>query len=132
MFRDPPQNNMTWPGVLGGGYHYMKMNLKYLNTKGQLSNFDCHLGRGQLRDPNGKITGFVPNNFRVSLTSSFVIKSKETKNIQLIMNIEKWFDASHKIDFNNYGGIMENEKAMRSFCENGRHAFAIKISEYHE
>ncbi len=44
MFVNPPESFMFWPEKLGGGYHYMKFNGKWLNEQGQLSPFNCHLG----------------------------------------------------------------------------------------
>src|SRR5450830_1757272 len=48
-FTDPPERDMLWPDVLGGGYHYMKMNLKWRNdTMAQSLPFMFHLGIGQV------------------------------------------------------------------------------------
>jgi len=125
-FRNPPENLMAWPDVLGGGYHYMKINLKYLNHNGELSNFNCHLGTGQVRNNKGNITSFIQNSFCITLpNSSFVQNNSETKEVQLIMNLENWFNGANKIDFNNYGGIMDKQEVMKSFCENGAHVFSV-------
>jgi hypothetical protein len=129
-FKNPPENYMAWPDVLGGGYHYMKINLKYLNKTGDMSNFNCHLGIGRLKDDQGKTTGFEHNIFTVKLpVNALVITPGKPKELQVIMNIEKWFDAPNKMDFNNYGGIMDNQAAMKLFCENGLHVFSLKAVE---
>ena len=55
---------MFWPEMLGGGYHYMKMNMIWSDTSA-LNPFNMHLGIGQIYsslEPNvDSITGFVPN-----------------------------------------------------------------------
>jgi hypothetical protein len=126
MYRNPPENLMFWPDVLGGGYHYMKINLKYISKDGQLSHFNCHLGIGQVRDENNKITGFIHNNFKVCLPLSMKMDNSKDMSLKISMNIEKWFDVIHQMDFNQYGrGIMENQKAMKLFCDNGKHVFTV-------
>ena len=37
LFTDPPESEMFWPDMLGGGYHYMKLNGKYLDSEGRLA-----------------------------------------------------------------------------------------------
>ena len=128
MFVNPPESNMAWPDVLGGGYHYMQMNLKYLDNTNYLQPFNFHLGIGQTRSNDSTITGFVDNSFNVKLpNSSFVLQSHETKEIQIVMNIDRWFSAPNIFNFNNYGmmGIMENQVAQTMARENGQNVFSI-------
>ena len=47
MFVNPPEVNMMWPDVLGGGYHYMMINGKWENLQNQIEPFNFHLGIGQ-------------------------------------------------------------------------------------
>ena len=127
MFRNPPENLMFWPDALGGGYHYMKLNLKYVNQAGLLSHFNCHLGVGQTKNAKG-VTGFIHNDFQVSLPASFEVKKGKSVQLNIVMNVERWFDAVHQVDFNHYPrGIMDNQKAMQTFCENGRHVFDFSL-----
>jgi hypothetical protein len=120
---------MFWPDMMGGGYHYMKMNGKWLDTLNQLSPFNFHLGIGQTYDDEGNITGFVQNYFRVSLPGSFFLVEKNmTKHITIIMNIESWFDTPHAWDHNYWGGaIMMNQEAMQQAKENGYDVFAASV-----
>jgi|WetSurMetagenome_2_1015567.scaffolds.fasta_scaffold10645_2 hypothetical protein len=129
-FRNPPESIMFWPDILGGGYHYMKINIKYLNVNGEISNFNCHLGIGQTKDEHGKIDGFIHNCFSVTLpASSLIIRKGQTSKVEIIMNIEKWFDSPNIIDFNNYHGIMDNQKAMSAICANGKNVFSLIVKE---
>jgi len=128
MFTDPPESLMFWPQYLGGGYHYMKLNGKWLDTNGLERPFDFHLGIGQVYDPeSGAITGFIQNYFEVVVpASSFqVIKGQETV-IHLVMNIDSWFSSPHTYDHNVWGGdIMQKQDAMKLGCENGQDVFTV-------
>lgn len=125
MFANPPESDMFWPTVLGGGYHMMKMNGKWKTTTNDIDLFNFHLGIGQII--TGADTTFVHNNFNVSLpSSSFVLEKGQTKVIQIVMNIENWFKNPNTYDFNVWGGsIMQNQDAMQAVKENGHDVFSI-------
>jgi len=128
MFVNPPESNMAWPVILGGGYHYMQLDMKYLDSTNYLQPFNFHLGKGQIYNNNDSIIGFVDNSFNVKLpNSSFVLQSHETKEIQIVMNIDKWFSAPNIFNFNNYNmmGIMENQAAQMMARDNGQNVFSI-------
>jgi hypothetical protein len=132
LFTDPPESNMFWPDELGGGYHYMKLNGKWLNTNAMIEPFNFHLGIGQTYDTTGQVTGFVQNYFRVNcylaIYSSFIaqVRANEMNHLGINMNIESWFKTPHTWDFNQWGGmIMQNQEAMKTACENGFDVFGI-------
>ncbi len=134
MFVNPPERDMFWPEFLGGGYHYMKLNGKWL-ANGQTTEttpFDFHLGIGQIYySYPDSITSFVQNYFRVSLPGSgFTLTKGENKMIRLTMNVEKWFEEPNVFDFDVWGGyIMQNQEAMQVAKENGFNVFTIDITE---
>lgn len=131
MFVNPPEVNMFWPEILGGGYHYMMINGKWKDTTGFIQPFDFHLGIGQLYHGNtydvDSIYAFVQNYFTVSLPgSTFILNDNDTLTFQVTMNIEKWFENPHIFDFNQWGGaIMQNQQAMQIVKENGWDVFSI-------
>jgi hypothetical protein len=130
MFLNPPESYMFWPENLGGGYHYMKLNGKWLAASQQVTPFDFHLGIGQIYySYPDSITGFVQNYFEVALpNSSFTIAKDETKEIRLTMNIENWFRNPNIYDHNTWGGdIMQKQEAMALACENGGDVFGVVI-----
>jgi hypothetical protein len=134
-FPDPPERDMFWPEVLGGGYHYMKLNLKWKNNEmTDLMPFMFHLGIGQIYKGNvidpDSIIGYVPNYFIVRLPFYHGIKSGEVINHWGIkMNIEKWFDGSYAFDFAEYPmGIMQNQEGMFKATGNGRNAFDFEVA----
>lgn len=132
IFPNSPESNMFWPEQLGGGYHYMKLNGKYLDTAGVQAPFNFHLGIGQIYDTTGQVTGFVQNYFKVSfplaMMSSLqvIVKPGQTTALILTMNIESWFATPHTWDFNIMGGMMmQNQEALEKACENGIDVFSI-------
>jgi hypothetical protein len=134
IFPNPPEANMFWPEQLGGGYHYMKMNGKYINTGDTLAPFNFHLGIGQIYDTTGQVTSFVQNYFKVSfplvMMSSLLVDVKpgQTTNLILTMHIDSWFATPNTWDFNTMGGMMmQNQAAMHAACENGHDVFSIGV-----
>ena len=122
LFNDPPESEMFWPYILGGGYHYMKLNGKYLNSEGRLAPLAVHLGIGQNEDR----TEFYQNYFIVEFPIDFDVKANTENSIDLTMVIDNWFRYSNIINFNVYGSsIMQNQAAQQAFKENGQDVFKI-------
>lgn len=121
LFVNPPERDMFWPELMGGGYHYMKMNGKWVAAGDTVKAFNFHLGIGM--EMAGMQKTFVQNYFTVKLPLNFS-KGSRKRTIMIRMNIEKWFDEPHKWDWNLIGGhIMQNQQAMRNASENGKNAF---------
>ena len=120
-FVNPPQRDMFWPDILGGGYHYMKMNGKWQAEGDTIKAFNMHLGIGT----SDYGTSFVQNYFTVTLPLN--IHAGTLSNVFTItMDIEKWFAAPNVWNWNVTGGsIMENQVAMHQACENGANVFHI-------
>ena len=122
LFSDPPESEMFWPDVLGGGYHYMKLNGKYLNAEDHLAPLAMHLGIGQNED----CTEFYQNYFIVELPIDFHIAANAEIQLELTMVIDNWFRNPHTIDFNEFGShIMQNQTAQRLLNGNGKDVFKI-------
>ena len=122
IFNDSPESEMFWPYVLGDGYHYMKLNGKFVNSEGRLNPLAIHLGIGQNED----CTEYYQNYFIVELPIDLDVKANTENSIDLTMVIDNWFRYSHTIDFNVYGSsIMQNQAAQQAFKENGQDVFII-------
>ena len=122
MFRNPPQSLMFWPDVLGGGYHFMKLNGKYQNSENRLAPLAIHLGIGQ----NDDCTEFYQNYFIVELPIDFDVTANAKNQLDLTMVIDNWFRNPHTIDFNEFGShIMQNQTAQRLLNGNGKDVFRI-------
>jgi hypothetical protein len=124
-FLNPPESNMAWPQLLGGGYHYMMINGWFERGDTVSAPLNIHLGRGQIYQGStntvDSIIGFVDNHFQVMLSKSLLIKRDQTANLTLIMNVENWFEEPFIYDFNYWGShIMQNQAAMQMLKENGK------------
>jgi len=130
-FVNPPEVNMMWPDVLGGGYHYMMINGSWKDNSNVVKSFAFHLGIGQLYKSNviavDSIYAFVQNYFNVKLpNSTFTIEENKTRNIEIIMNIDSWFKTPYVYDHNYWGGaIMQKQPAMQMVKENGYDVFTV-------
>lgn len=129
FYPNPPENNMSWPAQLGGGYHYMKINGRWLNPAGGFTNFNLHTGIGQQRDANDNIIGFIDNSFEVSIPlNDFRIEKGESTVLPIEMNINEWFKNPNVFDFNIFGGsIMQNQAAQEILKANGSSVFKISL-----
>lgn len=125
MFVNPPEVNMAWPDMLGGGYHLLQINGKWKDTLQQIENFNSHIGLGRVI--NGNDTTFVDNSFPVKLANSgFTLEKNDTTKIQIIMNIESWYKTPFTYNHNHYGQmIMQNQEAMHVLSANGFDVFSI-------
>jgi hypothetical protein len=135
MFVNPPERDMFWPEFLGGGYHSMKLNGKWVEfgQTNQTTPFDFHIGRGQIYySYPDSIIGFVPNDFEVSLLKSgFTLSDGITQWISLEMDVGKWFEEPHVFDFDEWGGyIMQNQDAMQIAKENGANVFSTRLGGF--
>lgn len=132
MFVNPPEVNMVWPEVLGGGYHYLMLNGWWEDLQGVRQPYNFHLGIGQIYENNSglvpDITGFVHNYFTVNPNGGpFYIAAEGISELTLTMHIESWFQTPFIYDHNQWGGaIMQIQDAMYIGSMNGRDAFSIK------
>jgi len=134
-FLNPPERDMSWPDILGGGYHYMKMNMLWKKASmNQTSPFNFHIGIGQIYKGNvintDSILNYVQNYFYVSLpASAFSIENGQTKYMVITMNVNKWFTGNNEFDFADYMNMMmQDQTALNNACLNGRHAFTVRFS----
>lgn len=125
-FRNPPESFMFWPQVLGGGYHYMKLNGKWFDNEKNEKVFNFHLGIGQIYNENKEIVSFEQNYFNVNFPEPIEIENGFISNVDILMQVEKWFETPNTWDFNKLGGkIMQNQEAIKMACDNGHDVFKI-------
>jgi len=123
LFVNPPERDMFWPDMMGGGYHYIKMNGKWKSTGDVIKPFNFHMGIGMNMDG----TVFYQNYFTVTLPLN--MQTGSLANVFTVtMNIEKWFESPNVWDWNVIGGqIMMNQAAMHKASENGINAFQVSF-----
>ena len=124
-FSNPPERDMFWPEPLGGGYHYMKLNGKYLDGDGHLAPMNIHLGRGQ----NADLTEFYDNSFSVEIPVELTVTENGDNPLNLVMTVNNWFREPNLYDINAFGSaIMQNQDAQQALKENGHNVFSIKTN----
>ena len=106
-------NNMAWPAPMGGGYHYMRMEGLFQGDEGEAA-FLTHTGPA----------GGEDYSFDVSLPLSLYIAG-ESLEVEVIMNLNEWYDSPTIYDFNNRGGIMSNAEAQLILQTNGATVFSV-------
>lgn len=123
-YPNPPENNMSWPSFLGGGYHYMKINGRWQNAEGVVCPFNLHTGRGC--DVDGNVKDY---NFMVTLpTSDLCFTADHLSVLYLQMDVQNWFRSPYVFDLNEYGGsIMQNAEAQEVLQSNGWDVFTIQL-----
>jgi len=127
LFLNPPERDMFWPDIMGGGYHYMKMNGKWEALNGESLPFNLHLGIGMGSDINGNDV-FYHNFFPVKLDlENCTLEGNQVKpSLRFTMNINSWFTTPYTWDWNITGGqIMQNQEAMHTAASNGKDAFTV-------
>ncbi|MDR2972108.1 MAG: hypothetical protein LBU83_09305 [Bacteroidales bacterium] len=129
-FVNPPESNFSWPNYMGGGYHYMQINGRFLNKEGKITNMNIHTGIGQIYNGNNEVTEFVQNFFTVNLPVKFSINEDNTTILTIDMEILRWFDTPNVYNFDEYGtAIMQNQHAQQMLKENGGNVF-VEIMKY--
>ena len=123
-FLNPPENNMSWPQTLGGGYHYMKINGRWKDGNGIMQPYNLHMGKVEKSDSPQE---FADNVFIVTARlSDFAITEGNTSTVTINMDINKWFESPNVYDFNVFGGaIMQNAEAQKILAENGKDVFSV-------
>jgi hypothetical protein len=102
--------NMAWPDMMGGGYHFLKMEGYYKDNTGRFG-YAVHLGK------NSHLVKIA------LLKKSFSIEGN-TVSLDLGMNIAEWFKNPAVYDFNIDGNFtMNNDSAMIKIATNGSDVF---------
>ncbi|MBI2272049.1 MAG: hypothetical protein HYU69_17050 [Bacteroidetes bacterium] len=108
-----PENiNMQWPQMMGGGYHFLKLEGYYKDSSGTYG-YNMHLGTNNCL-------------IHVKLYKPITISTDTKTPVSIVMNINEWFRDPHVFDFNVDGNyIMGNAVAMKKIAENGTDVFSF-------
>lgn len=105
-------SNMQWPQLMGGGYHFLKLEGNYKDTQGTYG-YTMHLGTNNCLIP-------------IKLFRAITISKDAETPITLTMNVNEWFKNPHLFDFNTDGNnIMGDSLNMKKIAENGVDVFTI-------
>ncbi|MCF6342879.1 MAG: hypothetical protein L3J31_08760 [Bacteroidales bacterium] len=116
-FPNPPENNMEWPLAMGPGYHYMKLEGKFDST-GIVKNYQAHTGQSMGN----------PYYFTVSLPGVGFSCDCSSVNIDIFMDINKWWESPNTFDLNNMSAVMGNQEVQQKLKENGNDVFTAKVN----
>lgn len=111
------------PDMLGGGYHYMQFDGKYLDNNAMEANFNYHAIRAV--DNPGANPTFPQDTFFTVNLGAVAISDNTTFNIE--MNIAEWFKGPNTWDLNQLNTVlMPNSAAQILMSENGRNVFSLE------
>jgi hypothetical protein len=117
-------NSATWnvPAMLGGGYHYMQMDGKYINSSNVESSYNYHVIRA-VDNPGSNPTFPQDTFFEVSLGEITLTGATE---ITIAMNIAQWFKQPNTWNLNEYNQmLMPNSTAQILMYQNGQNVFNL-------
>ena len=121
-------NSASWnvPPMLGGGYHYMQLDGKFMNNIGNEAGYNFHAIRAA--DNPGPNPSFPQDTFfEVSLGPLTVPEDNE---ITIVMDIAQWFKQPNLWDLNLYNQmLMPNSTAQILMYENGQNVFQLNSIE---
>jgi len=105
--------NMGWPDVMGGGYHFLKLEGHWMDSSKKLG-YAMHIGNN----------GFL---IRAGAKANIEVNGGKTANRKLMMNINEWFAHPNTYNLAADGVYsMGNAPLMKKLSENGVDVFSIE------
>lgn len=105
--------NMGWPDVMGGGYHFLKLEGHWIDSSRKLG-YAMHIGNN----------GFL---VRAGVTTNIEVQGGKTISRKLMMNINEWFAHPNTYNLATDGVYsMGNVQLMKKLSENGGDVFTIE------
>jgi len=121
-------NSESWnvPSILGGGYHFMQMDGKFLTADNEEQGYNYHAIRAA--DNPGETPSFPQDTFfRVDLGAVTVRGDAE---VNIAMNIAEWFKNPNSWNLNEYNQmLMPNSEAQIMIYENGQNVFTLTLND---
>lgn len=114
--------NFNVPEMLGGGYHFMQFDGKFLDINKQEIGFNYHTIRAvDATEPNN--LKFEDTSFEVDLG---IINIKENTTIEIKVNIAEWFKNPNTWNLNELNTVlMPNFEAQKMMSANGKTVFSL-------
>jgi hypothetical protein len=104
-------NDMFWPEQMGGGYHCLKLEGRYLDSEENLRGFALHVGTN-----NALVDIHLESPFEISFTDH---------SPSLRMDINEWFENPMDFDLNDGNYSMGDSLLMYQLKENGSSVFTL-------
>ncbi|MDT0558585.1 hypothetical protein RM697_08005 [Ichthyenterobacterium sp. W332] len=110
------------PDMLGGGYHYMQLDGKFINSSMQEQGYNYHAIRA-VDNPGANPTFPQDTFFNVNLGTITITEGTE---VEVKMNIAEWFKNPHSWDLNVLNQmLMPNSATQIIISENGESVFSL-------
>lgn len=121
-YLDLNSESFNIPEMLGGGYHYMQFDGKFVNSSSTEQGYNYHAIRAV--DDTGINPTFPQDTFfNVNLG---VIEITDGIEIEVKMNIAEWFKNPHAWNLNTFNQmLMPNSTAQIMMYENGQSVFSL-------
>lgn len=114
--------NFNVPAMLGGGYHYMQLDGKFIDSNSQEQGYNFHSIRA-VDNPGTNPTFPQDTFFEVDLGS---IELNSNAEIEIKMNIAQWFKEPNLWDLNVLNQmLMPNSQAQIQMFQNGQNVFSL-------
>lgn len=122
VYQDLNSVSFNVPKMLGGGYHFMQLDGKYLLANTQLANFNYHVIRAaDITDPINMV--LQDTSFKVNLGE---VTIKNNAIVEIKMNISEWFKNPNTWNLNILNTVlMPNFNAQLLMNENGKSVFSL-------
>jgi hypothetical protein len=107
--------NMAWPRPMGGGYHLMQKEGRFLDSAGRESGYATHIGSGTI---GGKAQ---ENHWTAGPFTVHVEAGPEARlHIPLVMEVQEWYRTPNAYDLGGHpDGIMDDPDAQDLLRGNG-------------
>ncbi|MFT4600553.1 MAG: hypothetical protein ACI857_000727 [Arenicella sp.] len=118
-------NALSWssPTMLGGGYHQMKFEGRYIDSNTDTTSFQYH-NISKARNIVGVDTTFHDNYASIAMSKSFSISGDASIDIQ--MDINEWFQSPNLWDLNTeFTMLMPNYTSQSRMRANASSVFSI-------
>jgi hypothetical protein len=121
-YQDLNSVSFNVPGMLGGGYHYMQFDGKYIDNKDEEAGFNYHSIRAvDKTDPDN--LKFEDTSFEVNLGTVTISNNTE---VEVKVNLAEWFKNPNDWNLNELNTVlMPNFKAQKAMSQNGKSVFSL-------
>jgi len=123
-YSDLNAGNWSWPESLGGGYHQVQMEGKFIQTSTDTSSYAYHSG-STVREIVGTESVFHPNYiwYKIPVTG---FSLSNNASIELKMDVSEWFKNPYLWDLNLLNnGLMGDYDAQLMIKANGADVFSV-------
>jgi hypothetical protein len=116
---------MEWNPNWGGGYHYMKLEGKFLNGKSIETAYLTHTGRYDVEsEGRADETHF----FTVLGTLNRAVAEGQTFEITIRMDLLEWYNDPNVIDMADHNRIMQDFDKQVQLEQNGATVFTVELN----